>query len=101
MDALGTKSEITMSTVETPVAESTGLSKMDMRAIRESDRVCFFHDGPRNDHDGRIVLRKEIANHGPFDADHRDYELTGLTSRVHDYVEPSETRPEAYSCFAS
>ena len=83
------------------VSETTGFSKLDLQAIRQCDRVCFYHDGESDSDEGRIVLRKEIENPGPFDPKERDYDLTGLTSRVHDYREPCDGRPDAYSCFAS
>lgn len=74
-----------------------GISKMDLKALREADRVCFFHQEGK----GLIRAVKTVKDKGPYDDRERTYEIS-TESRVRVYKSDLGSREmqDAARCFA-
>lgn len=52
-------------------AEGVGISKLDLAAIRQADRISFhFHEGVHS-----VVCTKKVESPGPYGDSERDYEF--------------------------
>lgn len=71
--------EAEVQTDEAKPVLAAGLSKMDVRALRDADEVTFFasHDAALERASGRlrIVAHKRVERVGPFDERERTYEI--------------------------
>ena len=61
-------------------ATQVGLSKLDIKALKQADRVCFYH----NKDGGTIRCIKEVKSDGPYDDRQREYSLS-VESKVRAY----------------
>ena len=57
------------------VAESVGLSSLDVKAMKQADRVCFDH-GRSTEKRGKIRCIREVRNPGPFDDRDKTYAIS-------------------------
>jgi len=60
------------------VSDVNTLSKMDVQAIRQCDKICLFHENGV----GQVKLIKELKDYGPFDEREKSY-MIDVSSRVH------------------
>jgi len=63
------------------------LTKMDVRALRQADRVCFYHGNDVSDSEAPGVIRavKELHTSDPFGDREREYMITGIDSYFVNY----------------
>ena len=91
-----------MSTAELETTATTGLTALDLKAIRMAERICFYHHGNSRTGRGEIMLRKDVeqTRRNPFTSKTEDYTIDNLQSTVTDYQDDTPTDSD-YSCFGS
>lgn len=78
------------------VQTTTTLSKLDIKAMRQAEKVCFYHD---RENGGYISLIKEVKNPGPFQDTDRRYRVNVDSSvRAYDPLGDSDKFWGNYIC---